>query len=70
MAKLTLTDEQRRQRAENMRRVRQEYYEKLSDEQKFAYRSSGGKNRKVKHSFTSETAKAAAEARWGKREES
>lgn len=66
MAKLTLTDEQRRQRSENMKRVRQEYYDKLPEEAKFAMRSSGGKNRKNPHKFTSETAAAAANARWNK----
>lgn len=69
MAKLNLTDEQRRERSERMKIVRAKHYESLTEEQKFAFRSKGGKSVKNRHSFDSDTARKAAIARWGKGDE-
>jgi hypothetical protein len=66
MAKLT-PEELSKLRSDNMKKVRAEWYEDLTEEEKFAFRSKGGKSVVNRHKFTSEAAKKAAKARWDKK---
>jgi hypothetical protein len=62
---MSLSEEERRAiRVETMRKVREKHYEKLTEEQKHAFRSKGGKSVKNRYKFNSQTGKKAAESRW------
>lgn len=56
-------------RAENMKRIRAQYYDKYDDDTKRAWRSKGGSTNPNRNKFTAESARLAAQKRWhGERE--